>query len=294
MDLASVYVPVTIDVVISGMRPIKKRLKNYQDIFDCNQKCTRHILSGSPGQGKSTFCAKVAYDWCHRSAKSSLLKHIRLLFILPLSILDHTSNIEEAIMSHLLSETDDVDSDTLGKIIKHLGTSVVIVLDGMDEAPPDLFTKPEIGNLMMLIRYKYLRKCRVLITTRPWREREITSIASYRRLELQKMNKRDVKAYVRKLFQQNPTDLRAMALGTDLQRYIDDNRLLVDTYTPLVVLLICWFWMETNGGEEIPHRIGELYEKIVDVMYRSVPHSTINKVSYLSSLFSIILLKFQL
>ncbi|XP_072048639.1 uncharacterized protein [Amphiura filiformis] len=37
VDLDSIYVPVTIDITIPGMRPIKERLKSYQKIFDSDE-----------------------------------------------------------------------------------------------------------------------------------------------------------------------------------------------------------------------------------------------------------------
>ena len=265
----------TIDIKIPGARPIKERLESYQDIFSKKEKCTRFVLSGSPGQGKSTFCAKLAFDWSNNPAASPL-KHIKLLFIIQLSLVDYKSTIEEAICSQLLS--DDIDPVSLGKMIRELGLSVILVFDGIDEAPGDLFKYSNAGNLVKTIRYRDMEVCRVLITTRPWRESEITEMRVYKRLELQKMNKSSVKEYVQKFFGQNKEDYMMVALGKRLLGYIEENKLLIDTSTPLIVLLICWFWTKTEGKRGIPDRITELYDEIMDIMYRNVTHAEKEKV----------------
>ncbi|XP_072049273.1 baculoviral IAP repeat-containing protein 1e-like [Amphiura filiformis] len=271
VDLDSIYVPVTIDITIPGMRPIKERLKSYQEIFE-SEEDARYLLTGSPGQGKSTFCSKLAFDWCHKSILSPL-KDTQLLFIIQLATLKHSSNIEDAICSQLLSS--NVDRSTLGKVVQTLGKDIVIVLDGLDEAPPDLFKYKITGNLVDIIRFKQYRECCVLVTTRPWREKEIISeIPVYRRLELQTMKRSDIRVYVKKLFGQNPTDLTTIALGKRLLQYIDENKLLLDITTPLMVLLISWYWVATNGKKGIPDRITEFYDDIVTIMYDNFMKST--------------------
>ena len=275
VDLDTIYVPVTIDIKIPGSRTIKKRLKSYQDIFRDEETCTRFVLSGSPGQGKSTFCAKLAFDWSHNPADSPL-KHIKLLFIIQLSLVDPESTIEDTICAQLLS--NDVDPTSIGHVIRELSSSAVLVLDGIDEAPEDLLDYPDADNLVQTMRYRDFEECRVLITTRPWRESEITKIPVYKRLELQKMDRSSVKEYVQKFFSLNKEDFMMVALGRRLLKYIEENRLLVDTSTPLVVLLICWFWTKTNGEKAIPDRITELYNQIVDIMYERLPNPVKEKV----------------
>ena len=260
VDLESIYVPVTIDIEIPGARSIKQRVELYQDLFKSNEPCTRYLLSGNPGQGKSSFCAKLTYDW----STGATLQNIRLLFVLQLGLMDHTSNIEDEICSQLLSI--DIDSGTLVKIIRDLGDSALLVLDGLDEASPNLMKEEAIGNLVRVIRHKYLRDCQVIVTTRPWRERDVTQIPAYKRLELQKMTKSDVETFVRKFFGQNEDDYMMVKLGKGLVRRVKENKLYLDTSTPLVVLLICWYWSETNGKKDIPERIGQLYNQMICLM----------------------------
>ena len=276
VDFGKIYVPVTIDIKLPGLRAIKRRVKCYEDLFTVEQTDTRYVLSGSPGQGKSSFCAKLAYDWSNKVA----LKNIKLLFILQLGLMNHESNIEDEIASQLLSV--DIDSATLGKLIRDLGSSVILVFDGLDEAQRDLMThKQAKGNLLKIIRYQDLQTCRVLVATRPWRERDVTQLPMYRRLELQRMSKSDVKAYVQKIFEQNKDDFVTVGLGRRLLSFIEKNELLLDTSIPLIVLLISWYWVETNGEKRIPDRISELYHDIITVMCTKRGYRDMTKVSSL-------------
>ena len=249
------------ELEIPGVRPVKQRVKVYQDLFKAEERSSRYSLSGNPGQGKSSFCAKLAYDWC----MGKTLQNIRLLFILQLSRMVPSSDIAEAIRSQLLSI--EIDNPTLDRIISDSRRSILLVLDGLDETRMDFMKHAVVGNVVKIMRHAYLRDCRVLVTTRPWRLRDVTQFPAYKRLELQKMSKSDVKQFVRKFFNQNEDDLQTVNLGMKLERYIEENKLLVDTSTPMVILLICWYWAETRGLSPIPDRIGELYQQITQIMH---------------------------
>ena len=283
VDLDKIYVPVTIDIVIPGVQPIKEQVVDfYQDILGIEQGSPRNVLSGEPGQGKSCFCAKVAFDWC-KSFKTSPLKHIALLFVIQLAQIDHTTDIEDAIRSQLKLSVD-IDNASLGKVIRDLGKRIVLVLDGLDEAPQNLFdgkNNENFGNIVRTIRHEYLKDCRVIVATRPWRESEITNrIPVYNRLELKKMTKSDAIKYVENYFTLN-CNLFMLTLKSLLMKYIRDNKVLVDISNPLILLLICWYWAETKGRKQIPNRIGELYLEIVNMMHRNLGNPTKDRVSIL-------------
>ena len=263
------------DINISGIKPIKQKLNNYLELFKVWEQCTRFVLSGNPGQGKSSFCAKLAYDWSTGAA----LQHIRLLFILQLGAMESTSNIEDEILKQLSISEDDVDTNQLKKIIKSLNSSVLFVLDSLDEVSSNFMEdKPHVGSVIKTLRYKYLKKCRVLVTTRPWREKDITDIREYQyiRLELQNMTITDVKEFIHKFFHENEDAYMTAQLGDRFLEYIDKKKLAVDTSTPLMVLLLCWYWTETEGKDGIPDRTAELYDKIVSIMYDKRKEGKIN------------------
>ena len=282
LDLDKIFVPVTIDIDVKGATVVKKHLNSYQDILKTSQKSKRFLLVGDPGLGKSVLCAKMAHDWCHKTALSPL-KDTQLLFILQLSEVDHTSNIQDAICDQLLSDDELINKDKLRDIIVKLQQSVLIVFDGADESSPDLFKhKSRVGNVLSTMRFKSLRSCRVVVTTRPWREHDVKDChRSYERLELQQMNKSDVKNLVDKFFSQND-DPDAKIWGNALLKQIEDNKVVVDTSTPLLVVLLCWYVTETKGQGEIPVKTSELYQNIIDIMYSHTTQSKIRMVSLYS------------
>ena len=275
VDLDTIYVPVTIDIRIKGARAIKQRVESYQDLFK-NKKGIRYVLTGNPGQGKSCFCAKLAHDWCEKTT----LQDIHLLFVLNLGRMDHTSNIEDEICQQLLDSTGNkIDSGTLRKIIKDLGSSILVVLDAADESLNlfEMDDKQASGNLIKTMKKKHMEDAFVLVTTRPWQEREILKFKVYERLELQQMTTSDVKIFIDKFFKQNEYDV---ALGKTLLKYIEKNKLTMDTTTPLVTLLVCWYWIKTEGRKGIPTKVGELYTEIITIMYKDREQHTSGMVSF--------------
>ena len=276
--LQDFYVQLTLDIEIQRPnKPIKQRLPDYHVIFKDEEDRRRFVLEGRPGLGKSTFCAKVAYDWSHRlDNENSPLNHIKLLFVLRLGSIDSANAIEEVIFDQLLPRTfkiEDPDrTKKLRKVIEKLGKAVVVVFDSLDEADPRLFLRQEVGSIVKIMQFEDLRPCRVLVTSRPWRVKDITKYAEYRRLELQAFTKSDILEYVKRFF------VSDRLLGERLEQYIKANRLVVDASIPLITLLICWYWQKTNA-KEIPERLGEVYDGVFDVMYQLSDKKSVSKVA---------------
>ena len=275
VDFSKIYVPLTMDINIPGVKPLKQPVQNYLDLFKTDEKRTRFVLSGNPGQGKSSFCAKLAHDWSTGPA----LQHIRLLFILQLGAMNSASNIEDEILEQLNISDVKIEGNQLKEIIENLTSSVLVVLDSLDEASPDFMKEtPPVGSVIKCLRYRYLKKCRLLVTTRPWRETDITNIEEtrYTRLELKKMTSTDVKKFIHKFFHENEDAYLTIQLGKRFLEYIDKKKLTVDTSTPLMILLLCWYWVETEGKDGIPDRTAELYDRIISIMYDKRKEGKVN------------------
>ena len=53
---------------------------------------------------------------------------------------------------------------------------------------------------------------------------------------------------------------------------IDQNKMLIPTSTPMMVMMICWYWAQTKGEHEyMPERINEFYSHVVDMMLDKLP-----------------------
>ncbi|XP_072024281.1 uncharacterized protein [Amphiura filiformis] len=274
LDLDDLYVPMSIDDTSSGSFVIQERLKSYEDVLKIDGR--RFLLVGDPGRGKSVFCAKIAYDWC-REKPLSAIKHTKLLFILQLGLIDHTTNLEDAIREQLLSTSiakdPAVNNDTLHQIISDFKESCLIVFDSFDETEMKILAKTQdIGNMVRIIQDDHLRECRVLVTTRPWREGEIINqYPTYKRLQLKPLNKSDVLDLVRNYFNRSKDDLAApglIKLGKRLSGYIQRNEITIDLSSPLIVVMVSWLFEESHG-REIPKRLGELYHAVLSMMGKS-------------------------
>ncbi|XP_072022692.1 uncharacterized protein [Amphiura filiformis] len=277
MEFDKIYIPVTIDRDVGpGAKPIKESLESYEELFKIEEDRghRRFLLVGDPGQGKSSFCAKVAHDWC----VGTTLENIRLLFIIDLVKVDKDTLVEDAICEHLLSDID-IQPTKLREVIQNLKQSIFFIFDGLDEVPGLMSSKVEkkggVGNRVTdVMKYQKLKDCRVLVTTRPWGEKEMKDIPWYKRLELKKMTREKVKKYVQMFFGQ---DIETKYLGDSLVNFIDKNKLTLDTSTPLIALLAIYYWSETGGSSGIPDHLRTLYDNIISIMYKKQPQSIFTK-----------------
>ncbi|XP_072047264.1 uncharacterized protein [Amphiura filiformis] len=277
MEFDKIYIPVTIDRDVgSGAKPIKESLESYEELFKIEEDKghRRFLLVGDAGQGKSSFCAKVAHDWC----AGTTLENIRLLFIIDLAKVDKDTLIEDAICEHLISDID-IEPTKLREVILHLKQSIFFIFDGLDEAPglmsSKVVKKGGVGNRVTdVMKDQKLKDSRVLVTTRPWGEKEMKDIPGYKRLELKKMTRENVKKYVERFFGQ---DSETKSLGDSLVNFIDENKLTLDTSTPLIVLLVIYYWSETSGSSGIPDQLRTLYDNIISIMYKKQPQRSFTK-----------------
>jgi archaellum biogenesis ATPase FlaH len=257
-----------IDDTLPGTLAIKERLKSNGDILKRSHDCCRFLLVGNPGQGKSVFCAKIAHDWCKKEPLSAL-KHTKLLFILQLGMINHETDIEDAIKYQLL-QSISIDKTKLGRILNDFSDTSLIVLDSYDETEMGILGKREnMGNIVKIIENDYLVKSRVLITSRPWREGEIISQYSmYKRLQLKALSKSEILDLVSKFFKRREDDFSLIDLGKRLSKNIQDNKILMDMSCPLLTIMVCSLFEDTKGAA-IPNRLGELYLAFFSMLCKS-------------------------
>ena len=314
INLNETFVHLTMDKEIPKTgKSIKQRLRTHEEIFTKDGTDRRFVLEGRPGLGKTTMCAKTAYDW----SRGRALGHIVLLFVLRLGLINRNTTIEEAIVEQLNIPLELSDHQKLSKTLNDSGNSIVIVLDALDEADPDLlfdqsqklptfdikwklglstilvmmlavfatanvmvsaficalvvyaitftyYRRAKLHNIVDIMKFnsKGLKQCQVLVTTRPWRVTQIMKILEYKHLELQPFVKVDIETYMKRFFEYSTLGLG----GRLISNYIKNNKLMVDASIPLITLLICWYWQETEGKCEIPERRSKLYDEIIHIM----------------------------
>ncbi|XP_072044888.1 NLR family CARD domain-containing protein 4-like [Amphiura filiformis] len=272
VDLKDIYTKVSIVMDLpTPCSSIRIPLESHEEIFtrktDDGQFYTRLLLVGPAGYGKTTTTAKIAYDWANvidSPGIDSSLSDIGLLFVVNMRWVEHTSNLEDAILSQMLPEDTEMTKELLRSKIKELGDRVIIILDAVYESDRELFNHPKSsGSIVKLLRGNIFALCRLVVTTRPWRVAEIAKACSaFTRLDLSGFSSEDVQIYIWRFFRDDE-ELRGSLL-----EYMSQNALVADvSRVPLMALLVCTHWRESRAAE-IPNRIGHLYDAILNIMYK--------------------------
>lgn len=132
---------------------------SYKDVFyDKTTKSTMFIVEGEAGYGKSTMMLQLVHDWCKNDS------HIEnILIFLPLRKLTGEMTIFEAIRRFALPGDSNFSAGNIESILVRNDSSVVIILDGLDEYPD----KDKDSDVLKIIRRDMLSHCKVVITTKP-------------------------------------------------------------------------------------------------------------------------------
>ena len=264
VDLKDIYTKLSFQINLpTPCKPVKMPLTSYTEMFTRKsiegRLYTRFLLSAPAGLGKTTLTAKIAYDWATKAER--VLKDIALLFVINMRSVDRTSNLEDVILSQIFPKDTTVTPSQIQSLIQRYSKSTIVILDAVDESDRKLYDPLNRGTIVELLRGEILLSCKLLATTRPWRISEITKrCQNFAHVEICGFNKDDIREYINKFFS-NDKDLR-----DSLIKHAKQNRLIDDiAYIPLMSLLICVYWKEVKE-ESIPHRVGQLYDAIINIM----------------------------
>ncbi|XP_030841872.1 NACHT, LRR and PYD domains-containing protein 12-like [Strongylocentrotus purpuratus] len=244
-----------------------KQMLDYNDILDLkvNGKFPKRIMvQGEAGAGKTTFCAKIAWDW----VEGKHFSHFVWVLIVPLrEFKQHT--IGEIAKSYL-AKNNPATVSQITEYIRSNPDKVFIAFDGLDEVsgkimktkscesqPTDQMqlqpsqpsvtsseacgSSSETGGIGLgdILCSDQLASCPVLVTTRPWRAVEIRSDSDlmklYTFIYVEGFNRENLSVYIHKYFPKNDDRANQLIQFTSENDVISENM----AHYPIYVALLC-------------------------------------------------------
>ncbi len=124
------------------------------------ERVKRILVKGGPGTGKSSTVSKLAYDWAC-SKQDSPISRFKLVFVITVNEINTEADLVEIIQDQLLPE---ISAESLRAYIQSNASSIVILLDGYDEASNPFHQCKELKNIL---QSKWLAEACVIVTRRP-------------------------------------------------------------------------------------------------------------------------------
>ena len=229
--------------------------------YEC--KCEREkprvvLIEGEPGIGKTTYCQKLAYDWSVGDipTESSFPKVDMLLRLTCRDM--KTAKIEDAIEDQLLPrDVNEKDKENFFYFIRHYQSRILLVLDGLDELPQNLFKE-----FLPLIRGRVLPLTYLIITAR----HEVginVRLHSDALFEIKGYTKEDADSYIKKYFSCHD---KSRLAGKLIRKINNDSQLRELTANALNTALLCLVFEDTGG--RLPHNKTMLYCELVECVMR--------------------------
>eukprot|EP00057_Strongylocentrotus_purpuratus_P008440 XP_011662914.1 PREDICTED: NLR family CARD domain-containing protein 4-like [Strongylocentrotus purpuratus] len=116
----------------------------YDDLLrtKVNKICAKRLLvEGEGGAGKTTFCAKIAWDWIHGKGYQDFKLVLVILFR------EAKEKTVGEIVKTYLSDKNPVTAKQLDKHILSNYDEVFLVMDGLDESTVDLNSNQQVARI---------------------------------------------------------------------------------------------------------------------------------------------------
>ena len=228
-------------------------------ILDPYEECSAPrtvLIEGEPGMGKTTYCKKYAYDWATKKQELQGSGSTVFKAVLLLKCRDIHSDIWEAIDDQLLPrDIDEEVKDQLFQFIRENQSSILLILDGLDELPSS-----KLSMFSELIEGRVLPRCHIVATARHEAGKEVRKCCDTL-LQIEGFTENHVKEFVTKYFKERPD------LATKLsERMSRDKNLREMTANPLNTALLCLLCEEFEGT--LPENRAQLYLDMVECVLR--------------------------
>ncbi|XP_030834670.1 protein NLRC5-like [Strongylocentrotus purpuratus] len=245
------------NLVLQEEHGTKKRLLDYNDILklEVNGEFPKRIMvQGEAGAGKTTFCAKIAWDWVEGGHFS------RFVWVLIVPLHDFKQHTIGEIAKSYLSKNNPATVSQITEYIQSNPDKVFIGFDGLDEVSGKIMktrscdqsqdssevcgSSSETGDIGLedILCSDELASCPVLVTTRPWRALEIRSdgdlMKLYTFIHVEGFNRENLEDYIHKYFPEDDDKANQLIQFTSENDVISENM----AHYPIYVAMLCLMW----------------------------------------------------
>ncbi|XP_072176954.1 uncharacterized protein [Diadema setosum] len=217
---------------------------SYEDLFTNEENANlskRLLIKGDGGVGKTTLCAKIAWDWC----QGKILQDLDMVILVPLrDVIDVNKSIG-SIVERYLSDSNAATPELIDDYISKNLHNVLILFDGFDEFSGNLEYGSSSDVIRILVSEQY-DSCKVIVTSRPWRTNEFTLTKSladaYSFINVEGFKKEDLSTYMRRYFSIRMKD----ALAESLISFTEENGVIRSNMAPFPIYcaMLCLMWEE--------------------------------------------------
>ena len=247
----------------------KKEL-GYQDLLSLkigdkkDRQARRLLAEGEAGAGKTTLCAKIAWDWLNGHG----FKQFELVLIIPLRDTENNKTVGDIAKAYF-SDHNTTSPEQFEKYCYENPDKVFIVFDGLDEFKRDISNQLD-DIITNTLRSEHLLLCIILVTTRPWRADHVRGNRllkrSYRFIRVEGFRKENIPVYIKKFFGTR------IDVASGLIAVMEENEIIAENMAPypIYTAILCILWRESSEDKRQIIRqlqtFSQLFEEIVSFL----------------------------
>ena len=264
------FIFTTLTVEVMNRNTKEKRELRYDDLLKSKINGVhpkRLLVEGEGGAGKTTLCAKIAWDWAHEN----MFEEFEMVLVVPIWRAKNNS-VGEVVKTYL-SESNTTTPKQLDRYIMNNQSDVCLVLDGLDEMDSD-FLQEDIAEIIQMNKFK---SGVALVTSRSWKADTIRQNSALNRayafISVEGFSKENASKYINKFFAADQTSAEELIAFCGQCDVIAESII----QFPIYVSMICTMWRELGvARRETIHKLNtysQLFKVLVDFL---IDHSLDN------------------
>ena len=243
---------------------------DYEDILSLkiggkkDRQARRLLAEGEAGAGKTTLCAKIAWDWLNGHG----FKQFELVLIIPLRDTENNNTIGEIAKAYF-TDHNTMSTEQFEKYCYENPDKVFILFDGLDEFKGDISNQLD-DIITNTLRSEHLLLCIILVTTRPWRADHVRGNEilkkSYRFIRVEGFRKENIPVYIEKFFGTSSD------VASGLIAVMEENKIIAENMAPypIYTAMLCILWREASEDKRQIIRqlqtFSQLFEEMVSFL----------------------------